>query len=707
MPEEDEEGFTLLNIFKSTVIFHHDDHARVTWEWFVTILSVYSVISVPMVIAFPAVNTPAALELVFDLVFFVDLFICARTTYVDSEGTEITEAAKIRSHYLNGWFKVDFPAAMPLDIIFGGVVSKATFAHDILIINRLLRFARIVKKFDDFVDSNSGRIVFLMSMFLTIAHFMGSLFFWIGRSQELSVTGGRWIDGDIRLENEPFHFQYITSVYWALTTVGTVGYGDVTASSDLERFFTIICMFLGALIYAIIFGTLTTVIQNLDRSKNRYKEKVSVINDFVQSNELPAFIGQRLRAYLDASWNMRKRMAMSEVLDGVPEIVSAEIMMFMFSDLIRKVPIFATADRRFLERVVRCFRAQTYLEGDLLIREGDIGRELFFILKGSCDIVKFEGSGNDTLATVTPDQILKMSKYLAERGPGSFVGEAALLSGAPRGATVVCKTTELTAMYLLKGDFDAVVADFPDVLDHIMEISNARKKATAAPPNKNASGTKVSPRQSFSAQMASVSGSSRSAGNRSFKRKSRRSRKSIMKFGSSGRKVSGSFSEQMEAKMHATMNKETSYSMPGSGKGFRNGSHPSLFGSTSKASSATSGSDGTRSPSPHGKDAAFVMGKNADQSTGSQRPKSETACESEQVEPSPHPNNPRQAPVVIRRRSLSMDTGADLMQAAAMDTTSPLHESQSATEGESFLSEEASENCDAQLADITEAENED
>ena len=64
------------------------------------------------------------------------------------------------------------------------------------------------------------------------------------------------------------------------------------------------------------------------------------------------------------------------------------------------------------------------------------------------------------------------------------MGEAALLSGAPRGATVVCKTTELTAMYLLKGDFDAVVADFPDVLDHIMEISNARKKATAAPPNK-------------------------------------------------------------------------------------------------------------------------------------------------------------------------------------------------------------------------------
>ena len=94
------------------------------------------------------------------------------------------------------------------------------------------------------------------------------------------------------------------------------------------------------------------------------------------------------------------------------------------------------------------------------------------------------------MATVTPDQILKMSKYLAERGPGSFVGEAALLSGGKRGATVVCKTEELTAMYLLKGDFDAVIAEFPDVLEHIMEISNARKSPLQLQPKRGGSATK-------------------------------------------------------------------------------------------------------------------------------------------------------------------------------------------------------------------------
>ena len=154
----------------------------------------------------------------------------------------------------------------------------------------------------------------------------------------------------------------------------------MTASSDVERLFTIVCMFLGALIYATIFGTLTTVIQNLDRSANRYKEKVSVINDFVKSNKLPAFIGQRLRVPR-RFMEYEKRMAMSEVLDE-SEIVSAEIMMFMFSDLIRKVPIFATLQiADFLTRRAQVSSADV-LGGDLLIREGDFGKELFFILKG-------------------------------------------------------------------------------------------------------------------------------------------------------------------------------------------------------------------------------------------------------------------------------------------------------------------------------------
>ena len=688
--EDGEETFSVWGIFTSRTVIHHDDPGRHIWDWMITLLSIYSVISVPMIMAFPNVDTPAGLELVFDFIFFLDLAVCFKTSYVDdATNKEVMDSAQIRQHYLKGWFKVDFVAALPLDVILAPAFSQTSIMRELLKSNRLLRFARIVKKFNDFVESSAGRVFFLMSSFLVMAHLMGSFFFFIGRRQDPGASGGRWIDAE-RLVDAPFHFQYITSVYWALTTLGTVGYGDVTASSDIERLFTIMCMFLGAMIYATIFGTLTTVIQNLDRSANKYKDRVSTIKDFVTSNRLPPFIGQRLRAYLDASWNMRKRMAMSEVLNGVPELVSAEIMMFMFSDLIRKVPIFAMADRRFLEKVVRKFRAQVYLEGDILIREGDIGKELFFILSGHCDIIKFEASEELTLSVATPDMIVRNSKYLAERGPGSFVGEAALLSGAKRGATVVCKSDDLTAMYLLKEDFDEVIQEFPDVLDHIMEVSDTRKKAAAKAKAAPQTSIKVSPRQSFSAQMGTIGiKKKRSSKSKSMRRK-RSKRQSIMSFGMRGRTKSNSsggssFAQEMSERIDSSIRGGSGSYKMGSGSSRSNSAR---FGSRSKNSRGSQNGTGGKSPtleqdprtmSPMMENTRYVMASPAQvrRNIEGEKPMalkarsfSEKQPDKDNEEPAPAPasssNNENasgeaQVPLVrVRRRSLSMDTGSDM-----------------------------------------------
>jgi hypothetical protein len=42
---------------------------------------------------------------------------------------------------------------------------------------------------------------------------------------------------------------YITSLYWAYTTMLTVGYGDIVACNNTEYIYSILWMFLGAGIY--------------------------------------------------------------------------------------------------------------------------------------------------------------------------------------------------------------------------------------------------------------------------------------------------------------------------------------------------------------------------------------------------------------------------------------------------------------------------
>jgi putative ABC transport system ATP-binding protein len=91
-----------------------------------------------------------------------------------------------------------------------------------------------------------------------------------------------------------------------------------------------------------------------------------------------------------------------------------------------------TADKMTLEK---------YAAGAVLMRQGDPGDKFYVIRSGSVDILIDAGAGPKLVATL---------------GKGDFFGEAALLTGAPRNATVVAKEP-LEVYSLGNDDFQAVI----------------------------------------------------------------------------------------------------------------------------------------------------------------------------------------------------------------------------------------------------------
>ena len=59
---------------------------------------------------------------------------------------------------------------------------------------------------------------------------------------------------------------YIFSCYFVVTTISTVGYGDMSASTDLERLYCIILMLTGVSIFTFISGALSSILSNYDNS---------------------------------------------------------------------------------------------------------------------------------------------------------------------------------------------------------------------------------------------------------------------------------------------------------------------------------------------------------------------------------------------------------------------------------------------------------
>lgn len=72
---------------------------------------------------------------------------------------------------------------------------------------------------------------------------------------------------------------YVNSFYFTVTTLLTVGYGDITAISVEEKILCIFLMIIGVVSFSFATGSLSSIMSNLDSKEAILKEKIAALND--------------------------------------------------------------------------------------------------------------------------------------------------------------------------------------------------------------------------------------------------------------------------------------------------------------------------------------------------------------------------------------------------------------------------------------------
>ena len=117
-------------------------------------------------------------------------------------------------------------------------------------------------------------------------------------------------------------------------------------------------------------------------------------------------------------------------------------------DLLKTVPLFSGLSRRQLTSVAKAADETTCAAGELLARQGMLGREFALILDGR---VRVERDG----------------KRIARLGAGDFFGEMSIIDGLPRSATVIAETA--TALLVIETrSFSALLDTTPGLQRKIM-----------------------------------------------------------------------------------------------------------------------------------------------------------------------------------------------------------------------------------------------
>lgn len=128
------------------------------------------------------------------------------------------------------------------------------------------------------------------------------------------------------------------------------------------------------------------------------------------------------------------------------------------TELIRHVPLFADCSKQELARIASLADELDVRAGKVLTREGDRGREFFVIVDGAVE-VRAKG------------------RKLAELKAGDFFGEVALVSNAPRIATVTA-TTPLRVLVITDRAFRALLAKSPRIQSKVLQALAKRVAET-------------------------------------------------------------------------------------------------------------------------------------------------------------------------------------------------------------------------------------
>lgn len=183
---------------------------------------------------------------------------------------------------------MDLISVIPFDLILIGKVQTYGL-NKISRMYRLVRLARVsrmmkvlheknnfIRKITKYINISIGarRLLSLTLILILLQHVTTCIWIFFASLNKDNKKNWIYMFG---FEDLPDYELYIVSFYFTVTTIMTVGYGDITAKSVPERILCIFLMLIGVVAVSFATGAISSIISNQDTFEQKLKEKMTTI----------------------------------------------------------------------------------------------------------------------------------------------------------------------------------------------------------------------------------------------------------------------------------------------------------------------------------------------------------------------------------------------------------------------------------------------
>lgn len=422
---------------------------KMYWDTFMAVLVIYTCLNVPFRIGFAveAVGVGVIFEKLINYIFMMDILVTFRTPYSDERGVLVSDPWKIAYRYIRGDLFIDLISSIPFDsVLSGSGGSSSSIGRSVMLLRalrltRLLRLFRVTKMRRIWEDNestlslsnNTNRSIRIGVTLLVMAHLLGSA--WHGVSLLVKDVNHTWVTVLIAAHNGSskigLTIRYISSVYYAFTSMTTVGYGDILAINDHERLYAIVVMLFGGMVFGLVVGNVTAVIQNFNPVETHYREQIQEIKAYMRSRNIPRLLYQRVKAYFEYHYQDFSVLENpQDILDKLTGPVAMQLNFVHHDRMIRRIPFLHLQQPSFSVAIAKVLKPLLLFRNEMLYYQDDLGTSFYFIVKGTLRTHAMVEEDEDTSASCMkkPPLILEYGTVPQE----SFTGEVRWQTSAMR-----------------------------------------------------------------------------------------------------------------------------------------------------------------------------------------------------------------------------------------------------------------------------------